>query len=282
LLNFFSNDFDSSMNDISMEPTGSIWGFLSSAQNDNLLVNNFESGSGSAIPFVCTGCGGTFNMIQASEDTPTLTGPIFQLGSSIVINTPAMDVEIGNTAQKMGLYIYGNNTALVNGGEIAAANAAPPIMIKGTVQKVTLNGVQLSNFGGTPPSLIHIDGSAVPPVIENPNNFNGGTTPLCDAACQVVGKAAGAIYAPSAVGGTNVVTGRNEAFQIAISAGTPATEVVSFNSGNPFAAAPFCTAQDVTTGETLKQSAVSATGLTLARLSGNFGSDTLSVGCPYN
>jgi hypothetical protein len=283
MFNLYHDNFDSEIDYLYIVPGGNKYGFIAGNQQDFTTANHIQI-SGGQIPFLCVGCGGTWNTLNVFG---AITNGLFYGGSSLTINSLGSDTEQSVPNMVYGWGFSANNAVLINGGEASAGGGAPPLMFEGTQQSVTVDGIQLANPVDSPPTeLVHIKNPGKPPLFNNPRRiFEPATVPFADGPVHVVDGSAspGNLLQPPAVtcsGTAATVSGRNENFVFTVgSANQTSSCVVAFDSGNRFSAPPICTAEDATKGITLKQSPPTARGVTLSTTGADMRGDRVNVSC---
>jgi hypothetical protein len=112
---------------------------------------------------------------------------------------------------------------------------------------------------------------------------NGNLVSSPDSSDSLNGRSQSAAPTLSSCGTSPAVgaTSNNTAMTLTIGSGTVTSCAVTFSTSQPFANAPVCTVQDITQGIALKQSSLTATGVTLGVPSGvsSIGGDTVNATC---
>ena len=211
-----------------------------------------------------------------------------------------LDAELGDSSWLGTLQLDNLEVMSWTGGALAAIGSSPVVEIDGGSQQGSAV-FQGANFTPTSssPEVFHVSNSNLPGLATVIGPHLSTAVPWTDSPPDVViaiGASTTGIIS-SVTGGLANVTptisscgtgasiaagGTSNAFVVTVGSTNPTTTcAVSFGTEANFANQPVCTGQDITQGFTLKQSALSTSGLTLTAPSGvsDMHSDTINVQC---
>ena len=150
-------------------------------QFDHLRVN------GGPYPLVDYEGSMLLNMLDVAQQSNTVYGAFFKAAgdSTITLNAPILDVELGGTTWLGGIVFSSIGSAVVNGGELDSTNSAPAAIVDGG-GSLSFLGNRMS-LSGTPAAAIHV---VTPPsqkiAIIEPMTIGLGTAPLSDLSSSTV------------------------------------------------------------------------------------------------
>jgi hypothetical protein len=220
--------------------------------------------------------------------------------SYFVCDGCGVDAEGGGTSWLGTLQLDNLEVASWNGGSLSAVGNSPTVEIDGGSNKgsATFTGANFQPTG-TSPVAIHVGNSNLPGMATVIGPYKGNTVQWTDSPADVVvttGAGTTGIISSTTGGLSNVTPGvsacgtgasvaaggTSNAFVITVGSTNPTTScAASFGSAANFANAPVCTAQDISQGFALKQSALSTSGITLTAPTGigDMHGDVINVEC---